>query len=50
MIGSVFDAWTSAISRCCGVSSVINQAAPTAWTIDPTFEARLAIQIARNAG
>src|SRR3546814_9605280 len=50
MIGIVALACTSAMNRCDGVSSVISQPAPTAWIVEPMFEARLAIQIARNAG
>jgi hypothetical protein len=50
MIGIVALACTSAMSRCEPVSSVISHAAPTDWIIDPILDARLAIQIARNAG
>ena len=48
--GIVVLAATSAIRRCELVSSVISHAAATDWIIDPMFDARLAIQIARNAG
>jgi hypothetical protein len=32
------------------VRSVISHAAPTDWIIEPMLDAKLAIQIARNAG
>src|SRR3546814_12562360 len=38
------------MNRCDGVSSVISHPAPTAWIVAPMVDARLAIQIARNAG
>ena len=44
------DDWTSAINWCDRVKSVISHAAPTDWIIEPMFEAKLAIQIARKAG
>jgi len=49
-IGSVDEAWTSAISTWLRVSSVISQAAAAAWIVEPRLETRLAVQIARNAG
>src|SRR6218665_1755894 len=48
MIGSVVEAWTSATMSTEDESEVISQAAPTACTSPPKFEARLAIQIVRN--
>jgi hypothetical protein len=43
-------ACTNATNWCDGVSSVINQEAPTDWTMLPIVDARLAIQIARKTG
>ena len=50
MIGSVVEACTSATMLAEVVIVVIIQAAPTAWTSPPKFEARLASQIARKIG
>ncbi len=50
MIGSVVEACTSATMLAELVIEVISQAAPTACTRPPKFDARLAIQIARNVG
>ena len=47
MIGKVVEACTIATSQCEEVRSVISHAAPTDWIIDPKFEVRLAIQMAR---
>lgn len=48
MMGSVTDDCTSATMLCDSVSDVIIQAAPTAWTSPPKFEARAAIQSTRK--
>ena len=50
MIGSVVEACTSATMLAEVVIVVIIQAAPTACTSPPKFDARLAIQIARKIG
>jgi cysteine synthase A len=50
MIGSVVEACTSATMFAEVVRFVIIQAAPTACTSPPKFEARLAVQIARKIG
>ena len=50
MIGSVVEACTSATMLAEVVIVVIIQAAPTACTSPPKFEARLASQIARKIG
>ena len=50
MIGTVFEACTSATSWCDLVRSVISQAAPTVCIVVPMLEARLAVQMARKAG
>ena len=50
MIGSVVEACTSATMLAEVVIEVIIQAAPTACTRPPKFDARLASQIARNVG
>ena len=50
MIGNVVEACTSATMLAEVVIEVIIQAAPTACTSPPKFDARLASQIARNVG
>ena len=48
--GVVVEAWTRLIIWCEVVRSVISHEAPTDWIIEPMFEEKLAIQIARKAG
>ena len=50
MMGSVFEAWTSAISVALSVSWVISQAAPTACTRPPKFDTNVALHSRRKSG
>ena len=49
MIGSVFEACTSAISVALSVSWVISQAAPTACTRPPKFDTSVALHSRRKS-